>query len=251
MSDDRRRRIRGGSRLGAVARPRRPGEPNVLSNAATPNVLSNTAAPPSLIAPGLASSTTQPPSAAASSARTATQGSASAAGTSDRWLDPGRTPTAPSRGRLSISTLLFLGFLLLTGIRALGELGADQANTPVPTTVPAASDAPAGVVSFGTGSGGDCTVVGSAVTFAPGDEVWWSAEMATEQGADSDAIVIYIFDGEEFNREYTPADPDFGPWSVLCGNAPVERTVEGRYRLEVWDGKETRLQSAGEYVVKR
>lgn len=232
---------------GGAAGRKRAGEPNVLSNAATPNVLSNMAPPPSLVAPGLAapglgSPTLQP-------RPTSRTGTTPASG-AEEWPGAQRTATKP-RGRMSFSTLLFLGFLALTAFRAIGELANGDAGSSSPTTAPMASAPSAGLVTFGTSSGGDCTVLGDAVTFFPGQDVWWSAEMATRQGAESDAIVIYFRDGTEFNREYTPADPDFGEWSVLCGNEPVSETGEGRYRLEVWDGKLTTLQSVGEYVIKR
>ena len=241
MNDDRRRRLRGGSGFGSAARRGRVGEPNVLSNAATPNVLSNMAPPPTLIAPGLAAPTVQTRSGP-------DPGPANPSG--EGWLGSGRTATKP-RGRLSFSTLLFLGFLALTAVRAIGEFVDDQSSAPVPTTAPGPGGVPPGLVTFGTGAAGDCTVNGSAVTFSPGQDVWWSAEMATQQGADADAIVIYFVDGAEVSREYIPADPDFGEWSVLCGNQPIEQHGEGRYRLEVWDGDLLALQSVGEYVVTR
>ena len=230
-------------RPGSARRPRQVGQPNVLSDAAVPNQLSNTAAPSSTSAPQVSQLRPDQPR--------PTERVAGSTKSSD-WLGTGQTAPRP-RIRLSLSTLLFLGFIGLTLVRGLGQLFTnDPSGDPAQTTGPRASQAVApGSITFGTGPAGDCTVVGVAVTFAPGTEVWWSAEMATTQAADADAVVIVTRNGDEVHREFVPAEPSFGTWTTLCATSAIPESLAGQYRVEVWDGKLQTLQSVGEYALKR
>ncbi len=108
MSDDSRRPgVRGRSGTSASARPTLVGQPNVLSDSATPNRLSTQTARPAALLVGRA---------AAGPARTSTP--AAPIGTTTR-----------RRGiRLSLSTLIFLGFLILTVLRIIGEMASRAPN---------------------------------------------------------------------------------------------------------------------------
>jgi hypothetical protein len=226
MSEDRRRRrIRGGA-AGRV------GEPNVLSNAATPNALTGMVSRPT----GVQIGTREGPA---------------------TWLSSGTS--APRSGvRLpSFGTLIFLGFLAITGFRLLGEFAQGLAQiTPEPTgpVEPARTSEPAqpsepGSMLFGRKADDDCGVLETGLQFEAGTSVWWSAQMSAEQDADASVVVIVHRDGVEVDREDVPPDPDVGRWSVLCSGAPVLDTEAGVYRVEVWDASITTMQAAGEYRV--
>lgn len=215
--DPRRRRIRGGA-------VRRVGEPNVLSDAATPNQLSGMAARPVNVQTGTRQGT-------------------------DSGLPTGTA--APRSGvRLpSFGTLIFLGFLAITGFRLFGEfVGGLAEPTPAPTT-PAGLAQPAepGLITFGTKSDGDCGVLETGEAFKPGTDVWWSAELATAQAPNATVVVIVRRDGAQVDREEVPPDDSFGKWSVLCSGGPVVESVAGLYRVEVWDETITTLHAVGEY----
>lgn len=217
MSEDRRR----GRILGRPAG--RVGEPNVLSDAATPNQLSGIVTRPPNVQIG------------------AREGS-------ETWLATGAAAPARSGVRLpSFGTVIFLGFLAITGFRLLGEFvqGLEQ-QTPGPTT-PAGPAQEPGTILFGTKTDGDCGVLETGTAFTAGAEVWWSAELATVQAPDAAVVVIVRRDGTEVDREDVPPDESFGRWSVLCSGAPVIETVAGTYRVEVWDEAVTTLHAAGEY----
>jgi hypothetical protein len=226
MSDDRPRRgTRGSRRSAARSQQGSVGQPNRLSDAATPNRLSGESTP-------------------ATGALAGTRQGALAA--------PGGTVLASQRRRQipSLSTLLFLGFVALTAIRLVGAAMEDaMPATPAPTTVnPGRSESPEpGAITFGTGSDGDCGVVEAAVRFDAGTDVWWSAELATEQPPSADAVVIVLRNGVQVDREYVAPDDSVGVWSILCSTVPVAQKIGGTYRVEVWDGDMTVLHAAGEY----
>ncbi|MEO5703769.1 MAG: hypothetical protein ABIZ52_03630 [Candidatus Limnocylindrales bacterium] len=218
MSEDRRRRR---SRGGAVGRV---GEPNVLSDAARPNELSGTVTRPANIQVG------------------AREGSES-------WLSTGATAPKPRIRLPSFGTLIFFGFLALTGFRLLNEFVdglADQ--TPAPTTPagPTESARP-GPITFGTDTDDDCAVLQVGVEFQEGTDIWWSAELATVQAPDASVVIIVRRDGTQVDREDVPPDASFGKWSVLCSGAPVVESGPGVYRVEVWDQSVTTLHAAGGY----
>jgi hypothetical protein len=226
MSEDRpRRSTRGSRRSAARSQQGSVGQPNQLSDAAAPNRLSVESTP----------------------------GTGALAGTRQGTLaGPGGTALAPPRRWQipSLSTLLFLGFVALTAIRLVGAAVEDALPaTPAPTTLVAApSGAPEpGPITFGTGSDGDCGVVEAAARFDAGTDVWWSAELATEQPASADAVVIVLRNGVRVDREYVAPDESVGVWGVLCSTVPVAQKIAGTYRVEVWDGEMTVLHAAGEY----
>jgi hypothetical protein len=241
--NDEGRRLRG---LGRRSAPTPDGRgsgprPNELSGAAVPNVLEGQTRP-SGAEPAVA---TRP--APASGVRPASP--ASAAGTGVAGSDGGARRSI--RPRLSVlanvPTLVFLGFLALTAVRMLGEMVEQgQPASPV-SSAPAA--AAAGPVAFGTAAGEDCELVGAAVEFAEGEDVWWSAKLSKLQPADADALVITKRNGAVIARERVPAEPELGRWDALCSSAPVERNLAGRYRVEVWNGAMTELLAAGDYVL--
>lgn len=222
MSDDPRRRIRPS---------RRAGEPNVLSDAATPNTLST----------GPVRRTTPPGPTPQVNESSLAPGSRATAAPS--------TPAARRTGlRLpSFGTVIFLGFLAITGFRLIGEFvrGLDL-ESPAPIST-GEQPVVAGTMVFGIGSDGDCGVVGRARQFGPGTEVWWSALLSTEQSPDAEVVIIVRRDGAEISREDVPADPSFGTWSVLCSSKPIVDSSEGLYRVEVWDKGVTTLHAVGEF----
>ena len=120
MSETRRRR---GTLIGGgqpTPRPKRMGEPNVLSDAATPNVLSTPAARP--LTPAVNQSTIVATGRPSTPAPQANQG----------WLATSQ-PAAASRVRLpSFGTLIFLGFLVITAVRVIGEVASGITE---PTTI--------------------------------------------------------------------------------------------------------------------
>jgi hypothetical protein len=129
--------VRGQSGATAFARPRQVGQPNVLSDAAAPNRLSTQTARPAAVLIGPA---------AAGQARASSP--ARPIGT-----------TAARRGfRISLSTLIFLGFVLLTLFRIIGEMASRvPSETPRATSMAAESVslvATPGTVTFETASSG-------------------------------------------------------------------------------------------------
>lgn len=227
MSQNRgRRRIRAGA-------PGRVGEPNALSNAATPNTLSGMVAQPAPI-PGNSSVRVTPSGAPAS------------------WLATGGAGVASSKPgfRLpSLGTLIFIGFLAITGVRLVGEFVQGlPSDTPAPTTAPTPvqSSGP-GPIEFGTKSDGNCGVLETGLEFAAGTSVWWSAQLSTTQSPDATVVIIVRRDGTEVDHEDVPPDSSTGTWSVLCSGAPVAEQSAGLYRVEVWDETVTVLHAVGEY----
>ncbi len=240
--DDREPGIRGRLRPGKQARPRRAGEPNVLTGAAVPNQLSNEAKRPPAVAPAVrAGGEATPMPAQPAPARPVLAPDA-----------PGREvprSDAPVGGRRlpALPTLIFLGFVGLTAFRIVGEVLEGAAADP--TAGPAATALTPGPVRFGTGVDDDCAITGEATTFREPAEVWWSAEMATTQKGTVTVVVIVQLDGEEIDREVVPPDGSNTSWEVLCSGGPVADGNAGTYRLEVWNEAQTVLQSAGEYTV--
>jgi hypothetical protein len=239
--DELRRRATAGSRGSRTPGPRRIGEPNVLSDAATPNVLSTQTGRPRPLA-----------------VRASRAGSAARVGpmpqANQGWPATSQ-PAAQGRVRLpSFGTLLFLGFLAITAVRVLGQVASGitgPTSEPVATS-PAGtgSEVAPGPVTFGTGQGTDCDVTGAAAEFGRNVDVWWSAELSTRQPADAAAVVIVRRGGEEVQRDFVPSDSSFGEWSVLCAGEPITLHEPGGYRLEVWNEAETVLHAAGEYRVR-
>jgi hypothetical protein len=207
-------------RLGALPRIRRVGEPNVLSDAATPNQLSTQISAPPAVRGGRR------------------EGPANA-------LVTGEVAARPRSRFPAATTLIFLGFVALTAFRLVNEF-ADGLGTETPAASQAVAPGP---VTFGTAVGDDCSVTSATGQFSAGSEVWWSAELATEQDRNADAMVVVRRDGLEIDREYVPADPSVGRWNLLCASAPVSERSPGTYRVEVWDGDMAILHAAGEYRV--
>lgn len=171
-------------------------------------------------------------------------------GSSTPWLATGAT-TARPRSRVSLGTVIFLGFLAITGFRLVGEFVRGlQTERPVVTSPADAGQAPeAGAIVFGSSSDGNCGVSGSKDTFAPGSEVWWTANLSIKQGPDASVVVITRRDGAELERETIPPDPSIGAWAVLCSGKPITQWTPGLYRVEVWDPAITTLLSVGEYRI--
>jgi hypothetical protein len=246
MSEDRGRRRRLGS-LGAGAlgsggraRPQKIGDPNVLSDAATPNRLSTEAGRPKGLPVGTRETPTWTPATTAAP-----------------------TVRAPQRSRRvpSLSTVLFVGFVVFTAIRFLGQTvgesapvapvatspgdapGAIRSSDPEPSLAPAEP----GAISFGTGSDGDCGVTDDAIAFNVGTDVWWSAQLSAGQPPEAGAVVIVHRDDAEISRETVPPDTSVGEWDVLCSSEPVAEQGRGDYRVEVWDENTIELLAVGEY----
>ena len=229
MSDQPRRRLR------KVPAPRRVGEPNVLSNQATPNVLSTEGSPARAPASaGAVAPATAPARPAAARPVTVTDRTPPPASAEA----PARTLRAPS-----LSTIIFVGFLLFTAARFIGNFGADEAD---PTTAPGPADV--GVITFGLGLGDDCKLLEPAETFGRSDEVWWRAEMILEQDADAEVVVRAYHDEGQIERYEVPPEPEFGDWDVLCAGEPIGANQAGAYRVEVWDGAEKVLLATGVYT---
>jgi hypothetical protein len=236
MSEQRRRRLR------PNPPPRRVGEPNVLSDQAIPNRLSTSTKSAS------APSTPVPVPVRPAAARPTTA--------TGRPAEAPADDEAPRRRRVpSLSTLIFVGFLVFTAARFLnnmGEGGADPTTAPRPTAAPGATapPGPAGVVSFGTSLGDDCELDGVAGAFSRAADVWWRADLETVQSPDADALVVTFHDDAQIGREFVAADPEFGEWSVLCAGKPTMGASVGRYRVEVWDGPRTVLLATGVFERK-
>lgn len=211
----------GGRRRISVRAAGRVGEPNVLSNAVTPNVLSGTAA-------------SRAPERLGANVRTSPT----------EVANDGAGRRLPSFG-----TILFLGFLAITGFRLLGEFAQGLAReTPAPTTAPAPVQGfDPGRIVFGAKSDGDCGVFDTGDQFIQGTEVWWSAELPSTQSQDVAVVIVVRRDGREVDREDVPPDPAGGAWTILCSGAPVFERSPGLYRVEVWDETVTVLQAVGEY----
>lgn len=242
MSEDRgRRRTLGSLGAGALgsgrrARPQKVGDPNVLSDAATPNRLSTEAVRPKSVPIGT---------------REAVPG----------WTPPAGTAPQRSRRIPSLSTVLFVGFVIFTAIRFLGQAAGESppaapvatspGEGPVSTASPGAesSQGPAepGLIMFGTGSDGDCGVTSAAVLFDVGADVWWSAQLSALQPPEAGAMVVVLRDTEEVSREKVPPDTSVGEWDVLCSTEPVAEQGGGDYRVEVWDLNSVVLLAVGEY----
>lgn len=238
--DDSRQGIRGRIRPGRTQRPRRVGEPNVLSGAAVPNQLSGQTGRPANVTTG--PSPGAQPAPVAARAVPGTQAAPA----------PGRVipqSDAPPAGRQlpAVPTLIFLAFVGLTAFRMLGQVL--EGATPDPTLAPGATAIAPGPVRFGTDLNDDCSVSGEATTFAPGVEVWWSAELATRQDGTTTVVVIVSRDGTEIEREVVPPGDSGDSWSVLCSGGPVADEDGGTYRVEVWSEGVTILHAAGEYMV--
>ena len=221
---------------GRKTRRAKPGDPNVLSDAATPNRLSSEVARPT----GILGGTREP-----------VPGS----------LRPVGTAARPLRRAPSLTTLLFFGFLAFTALRFAGQLfnqstpappaplatTAPEAATPGPATTD--TPVPAGTVAFGTASDGSCGVTGVGVVFNAGTAVWWSAELTSLRSGDSGAIVIVRRDGNEISSEKMPPAEPAETWDLLCSTEPVAETGIGTYAVEVWDLGMNTLLATGEYRV--
>jgi hypothetical protein len=238
--DDRQQGLRGRIRPGRPQPARRVGEPNVLTGAAVPNQLSGQTGQPANVTtgtrPGAPRAQPVPVQASAAPATPAR----------DRVIPQGETP-AGGRQLPAIPTLIFLGFVGLTAFRMLGQFL--ESAGPDPTLAPGATAAAPGPVRFGTEPNDDCSVSGEAATFPAGEDVWWSAELATRQDAKATVVVIVLRDGSELEREVVPPDDSGTDWSVLCSGAPVSDAEGGTYRVEVWSEDVTVLHAAGEYTV--
>lgn len=226
----------------AAPRPRRVGEPNVLSDASTPNVLSTQAGRPQplVIRPVQGDTTAR----AAAPVPQANRG----------WLATGQAVPAPRIRLPSFGTLLFVGFVAITAFRLLGEFTsgiASPTSEPIATTpaAPGSSTTP-GRVTFGTGQGSACRVLGEADEFGPDANVWWSAELSTTQPADAAAVVVVRRNGAEVDRQLVAPDTSSGEWSVLCAGEPIRLHDPGTYRVEVWSKDESVLHAVGEYRVR-
>ena len=228
MSDQPRRRLR------PPAAPRRVGEPNVLTGQATPNQLSTM---------GTTSRPTPPAMAPTQAAtRPLANQPAIPAGMPPRPPSEATPAAGPRVRRLpSLSTLIFIGFLLFTAARFLGNAGFGFAD---PTTPPGS----AGVVTFGTSLDEDCALTQPGNRFARIDDVWWRADLAATQGADAATVVRMYHDEDQIERHDVPAEPNLGEWDVLCAAEPVAGRGAGEYRVEVWDAPEQQLLATGTYT---
>ena len=227
------------ARRSSGARPRSGSvpQPNVLSDASTPNRLSSDSARAAGALRGTQANATQ-----ATAPRPA-----SPTASSGPLVVPSAGATPRSRSGLpSLSTLIFLGFLALTGFRIFGEF-VEGNTTPTPGSTSALP--PSGPVTFGTGTTEDCDVMGAGVEFDERTGVWWSATLSTMQPPAAAVIVIILRDGIQISREDVPADDTLGAWDVLCSSEPIAQDSSGRYRVEVWNGLKTRVLAAGEYVL--
>ena len=238
MSEERRRLgIRTRLGTGAANPAGRVGEPNVLSDAATPNRLSSEVARPANV-----STLTDSPA-----ARLAAPG----------YLRPGTTPIPvepPSTGRRAptLSTLLVVGFVVLTIARLGGQFlegsgfGSPEETSPPATLAPGPGP---GSVIFGTGLTEFCGVSERAAQFPTPTKVWWSAEMRTVQEPDADVVVVVQRNGVEVDRMTIPPEPSGGKWLVLCASEPIDGSARGTYRVEVWVDDVSPAQASGEFRV--
>jgi hypothetical protein len=238
MSEDRRRLgIRTRLGTGAANPAGRVGEPNVLSDAAMPNRLSSEVARPANV-----STLTDGPA-----ARLAGPG----------YLRPGTVPIPvepqpTGRRAPTLSTLLVVGFVVLTIARLAGQFlegssfGSPEETSPPATLAPVPGP---GSVIFGTGLTEFCGVSEPAAQFPTGTEVWWSAEMSAVQDGNVEVVVVVRRNGVEISREMIPPEPEAGRWLVMCASEPIDGGARGTYRVEVWDGDVKAVQASGEYRI--
>ena len=214
----------------------RVGEPNVLTGAAVPNRLSTEVARPVNV-----STLAQAPTVR----RAGTAGSQPIAVPVD-VQDAPRGRRAPT-----LQTIIVIGFIIVTLFRLASQfLGGGTSGDPIPTTAPNpnATTASLGQVTFGTAMDDDCGLTGVAGEFAEDTEVWWTAELPTEQSSKAVVVVLVLLDHEEVARDvWPPEGTNF--WTVMC-DGPVAERVIGEYRVEVWDEDLKVLQAAGEYQVR-
>jgi len=212
------------------------GDPNVLTGAATPNQLSSqvgrapgpvvsnrTLAPtPVVLRPGVAVRPTTP---------------------------LGDTTAPRPRRRLSLSTVIFLGFAAFTVIRFLGQSAGGPGGIQTPTQRPVVESKGPGPIEFGTRQG-DCKIEDAATAFEQGTDVRWVAQLSEFQAPDAAVVVLFLRDGSRFNREDVPPDPSVGKWDTLCSADPISESTSGHYILEIWNGDLSKLLARGGYEVK-
>lgn len=159
----------------------------------------------------------------------------------------------------SLSTLLFIAFLIYAVVRAVGNAGfgtSDPTTAPRPTPGAGATlgamptvDSRPGKVVFGESITQDgCKLSKSNTRFTIGIDIWWQAEMTRTIEADETVIYVAMRDGVEFERETIAPDPDVGEWQVLCAGRPVDGSRPGRYRVEIRDASGVEILSSGEYT---
>jgi hypothetical protein len=160
--------------------------------------------------------------------------------------EPSDTAGRQRRRLPSFGTLLFIAFVVYWAIRALGNAGI---GLPFPTTAPApGGGGTVGTVTFGLALDDECGLTQPAGAFAIDADVWWRAELGSEQPPDAEAVVRTYRDGGQIERQEVPAEPEFGAWDVLCAGEPVAGNQPGTYRVEVWNGDESALLAAGSYT---
>lgn len=223
----------------------------MLSNQAMPNTLSTSTTP--------AKAGTSPAAPVRPTVRPASASSGSA------QQDPRIERPAERKRRLpSFGTVLFIGFILYTASRWLngvdfGDPGSTTAPRPTPAVVPAsprptptngphATQGAVGVVTFGVSRDDDCVLAGESGRFLNKAGVWWRAELDEVQPQDADVLVFTFRNGDQVDREFVPAEPEYGEWSILCSTGPTKGALAGTYRVEVWNGDKSVLLATGEFI---
>jgi hypothetical protein len=154
----------------------------------------------------------------------------------------------------SLTTVIVIGFLLITVVRVLGAvIGGFAPAQAVPTNPPRfirASDIRTGGISFGTASDGTCGLAGITVTFNSGTEVWWSAHLERNLVSAEAVVVTVVRDGVDVEQDTTARGHLAANGSdVLCAIKPRADTTPGRYVLQVWDATQRQILASGEYSI--
>jgi hypothetical protein len=228
-----------GSRSG-IARP------NVLSNEARPNVLSTQSARRAQGASGW----TAAPGRGASVNRLAIPNLPSRAAPTEDARFERRARRAPS-----FTTIVVIGFLIVTAIRFLAGLAggffADRAAPTMAPIVVAGAELDGGSIAFGTITDGQCGMARVDSTFPSGSSVSWIANLDRNLLDGEDAVVVIVVrNGVDVERA-TVSRRDLGANGphVLCSTTPRLDAISGRYVVQVWDAAHHAVLASGAYVI--
>jgi hypothetical protein len=231
---------------GARALMRPEAQPNVLSNAAEPNRLSTQSTG---LAPNIPGRNQAPTGVVPQNRLLAPGSAARAAVPADTRFE------RPARRAPSLSRIIFIGFLLVTGFRLAGSLlGGLAPSQAVPTAAPQlvrGSDIEPGAVAFGIAADGTCGILGAGTLFNGATDVWWSANLDRGLvGASESLLVIEKRNGVVIEQAATSVS-DLGRYgsSVVCAIKPVGHATVGTYVLQVWDAAQTQLLASGAYTI--
>jgi hypothetical protein len=221
-------------------------QPNVLSNEARPNVLSTQS---DRRPQGIIGATAAPNRRAAANRAALPNQPSRAPTTADARFEP-RTRRAPS-----FTTIIVIGFLVVTAFRVLGGLASrffsdQQAPTTAPFVV-AGTQLDGGAIAFGTATDGHCAMARVDSAFPSGTSVWWIANLERSLGdAEEAVVVIVVRNGVDIERAaVSRRDLGANGSHVLCSDKPRADTAAGQYVIQVWDRAQHEVLASGGYAI--